>query len=465
MTNRLAVFAIVAAIGGFGCSGPATVPDDGRPSLVILYATCTLNAGYLDVYGQDLELTPNIEAFAQQGAVLTRHRTEAGNSGVAFGALFTGQHADGHGIFRHPSVMSEAVYDVSEALADTGYEVHYFGNQPMAARNFNYVQGAALENSYTLPMHVEMGKVRELLDRAAAGERIALVTAFTVTHSPYDENSLIGFAGPYDDCFAAIPAEQVARMKAIYLENTFGLSRRYDKTIADLELTEADEADLACVIETLYRSNVARLDIIFGGLLEELDARGLEDDSVVVFTADHGETLRDEDSDTQWSHGANLRSDVMTVPMMVRAPGVVAERHEFVSRSIDVAPTVAGLVDAKLPEETHWQGVDLAPVLRGEAAAPELMAFSHTAFHKNGTVRGFAVQMGELVAWNDNGEISVFDDSDEKTDIYDPENPRHAKMVQALEAYRARIVAAFRDEQTLPEEESDEILRSLGYIE
>ena len=441
--------------------------DDGRPGIVILYATCTLNASYLDVYGEDLGITPNIAAFASEGAVLTRHRTEAGNSGMAFAALFTGQHADGHGIFRHPNVMSEAVYDVSEALADTGYEVHYFGNQPMAAREFNYIQAAAPEHSSKLPLHGEMDRVRALLDRAAEdpSERIAVVTAFTVTHSPYDEQALYSGGVAFDECVKAIPKERLDRLIAIYQENTFGLSRRYDETVAELKLSDQDEVDLACAVESLYRANVVKLDRLFGQLMRELVERGLMEDAVIVFTADHGETLRDEHSDTQWSHGQNLRTDVMTVPMIVRAPGVVPQRHDFVSRSIDVAPTIAGLVRAALPAETGWEGVDLSGVLRGQADAPDLPAFSHTAFAKDGSVRGFALLKGDLVAWEDHGEVSVFRYPDETEDVYDPANPDHAGMVAMLAEYRARLSAAHRGDDTLSAEESEEILRSMGYIE
>jgi arylsulfatase A-like enzyme len=246
------------------------------------------------------------------------------------------------------------------------------------------------------------------------------------------------------------------------------------------------------------------LDQVFGALLAEIDARGFRDQSLIAFTADHGEVMYRENAPFKWSHGLQLAPEALNVPLIVAAPDLPAGSYSGVTRSIDVFPTLAGLAGVPIAPKRGVQGVDLSPVLRGRAPPLELLGPSHTAVLASSVfkqmyeprwqevwsvARGFFPEVDANLMWvtlrdwdtvykhkkvdGDHWGFQVFDlakDPGETTNLYDPENPRHAEMVAALKAYKARLVEAYpqsgvRDRPQLLEGEEAELLRALGYIQ
>jgi len=113
-----------------------------------------------------------------------------------------------------------------------------------------------------------------------------------------------------------------------------------------------------------YDGEVAYMDASITHILEKLRALGLEDNTLVVFTSDHGETLYDHDCHFD-HHG--LYDPTLTIPLAFRFPGRVPEgvRFDTYSQHHDVTPTVLDIlgVDTKGLEFT---GRSLTPLFRGE---------------------------------------------------------------------------------------------------
>lgn len=138
----------------------------------------------------------------------------------------------------------------------------------------------------------------------------------------------------------------------------------------------ADERDRA-QIRALYDGAVAATDAAIERILDRLQYDGLADDTLVILLADHGENLYDV-VDRGMGHGDHLRGSAADhVPWVWFDP-----RHRFVAhdvdgivRDIDLAPTLAALVDAPPPPN---DGTDLGPLLRGERATLGLDAYGET---------------------------------------------------------------------------------------
>src|SRR6185369_13700653 len=100
-----------------------------------------------------------------------------------------------------------------------------------------------------------------------------------------------------------------------------------------------------------------------GPLLDRLETLGLADDTLVVFTSDHGEAFGE--------HGAYLHDDLyagtLRVPLVMRFPGRVPAGRRVPDRVrlLDVMPTVLELLDVQAP--SGLQGRSLAPLLRDDA--------------------------------------------------------------------------------------------------
>jgi len=113
-----------------------------------------------------------------------------------------------------------------------------------------------------------------------------------------------------------------------------------------------------------YCGLVTWVDDTFGRMLKALDETGLADDTLVVFTSDHGDNLG--------SHGlvqkGSPNDESIRIPMIFRGAGLrPAAARDQVAGLTDVMPTLLDLLGAPIPSHVH--GRSLAPVLRGETVA------------------------------------------------------------------------------------------------
>ena len=340
-----------------------------------------MNKDFLSPYTPSIPYTPNLEAFARESVVFRRHQTEAGQSGIAYASLFSGAQADRHGAFRHPLRLADDLYLVAEAFADQGYETFFWNGHAMGGPN--YGQGVPAVNlfRYGAGLQASDPKFVSILDRLKADPdyNAFVMTNFTVTHD-YLSNAAKPFRKRYPAESAKVSPEALRRLYPIYRGNHIGLAFDYEATVERIGLSDRDRSQLIDLLEFLYKGGVHQLDARFGAVLEAVDSRGLRDESLVVFTADHGELLEQEGEVFRWSHAMQITPEVAGVPLLVRSsdPRLESGFYEGVTRSIDVYPTLAGLAGFALPQDRGIQGVDLSPALRGDAEAPELVAPSHT---------------------------------------------------------------------------------------
>ncbi len=127
-----------------------------------------------------------------------------------------------------------------------------------------------------------------------------------------------------------------------------------------------------------YLGEISLLDAQVGRLLAALDRLGLADDTLVIYTTDHGDMCGGH---RMIDKHFILYDDVVRVPLFVRWPGhVPAGRtcEAFVSHFIDLASTILDLAGVPVPDT--FQGQSLKPILLGEAedtGRPDIFAGYH----------------------------------------------------------------------------------------
>lgn len=190
------------------------------------------------------------------------------------------------------------------------------------------------------------------IDRA--GSRPFFVTVFySSVHFPY-----------------AAPAPYYQRFTDRHYNGRF----RYDK--AELLGREAppNAADIR-QIRGLYDGAVSAVDDAVAHLLAGLKARGLDRDTIIVLTADHGESLYE--SGRGQGHGDHLFGDEVThVPLAFYDPRRPTPRKvDQIVESVDIAPTLCDLAKVRCP--TGMDGRSLAPLMDGKTL-PARPAFAET---------------------------------------------------------------------------------------
>jgi arylsulfatase A-like enzyme len=506
MRRAGAALLLVGLTGLGACRAAAPRP----PRLVLLYATCTLNRDHVAPYGKDVPYTPNLAAFARESIVFQRHQTETDQSGPAYASLFSGTQVDRHGVFRHPALLPDSLYLAAEAFAAQGYDTHFWSGHPMASADLNYGQGVRPANVHRrrpgvadlYALTANDSDFAGILDhlRRDPSYRAFVQVAFTITHSPYtpvDPRAVADFRREYPQQWPGLRDEEVARWARVYDAHYLRLQWDYPKMVRELGLGEADRARLAQVAEAYYDVSVRLLDHCFGRLVDSIRAAGLLEESLIAFTADHGETLYRDDTLFKWTHGAEITPDAIQVPLLLHLPGPGPRTgpYEGVSRSIDVYPTLAGLSGIRVGSQNGVDGVDLSPAVLGREPPPALRAFSHTTLLNPalvGQFRGWlvseihpstdpehmwvAVRDGDLYARLrklDGGRwgVDLHDlrpGAAQATVPFDPAKRLHRDLARELDAYKARLLAAYRThgQDSSPQEaEVLERLRALGYIQ
>jgi arylsulfatase A-like enzyme len=316
------ILTLALALPAFvSCAVPQAPPE---PRLVLLYAPCTLNREYLSPYDPAVDFTPALAAFSRDATVFERNTTESGQSGIAYASLFTGLQAPDHGVWRNPTDLDPSLYTIAEAFRDRGYETFFWAGHRLANNGYGFDQGVAASNVVRLGLWAIHDRFEAIIEKLQNDPdyRAFIVTNFSVTHTPYNSDTRLAFCSLYPDhCDAAQPSENsIETYLRIHRDQHRHLSHDFPATVAELKLSDAEVREYAAVMEMLYKANVRRLDELFGNVLQRIREAGLYDESLIAFTADHGESLFRDNTLFKWGHGFELRPEVLTTPLIVRGP-------------------------------------------------------------------------------------------------------------------------------------------------
>lgn len=182
-----------------------------------------------------------------------------------------------------------------------------------------------------------------------------------------------------------------------------------------------------------YFANVSMIDAQMAKLIEAVERRGVLEDTIFIFTSDHGDSLNDHGHSQKWS----MYEQSVRVPAIVWSPGRVVEGRmvdDLVSL-FDFAPTILEL--AGLPVPVWMEARSLLPYLSGEECEPRKFVFSEHAGDRilSGTefMTMIRSQRYKLVHFVDSDEGQLFDmdcDPREIDNLWD--DPAHQATRQEL---------------------------------
>jgi arylsulfatase A-like enzyme len=104
----------------------------------------------------------------------------------------------------------------------------------------------------------------------------------------------------------------------------------------------------------VYDSEVAFTDSVIGDVLESIERSGMANSTAVVVTSDHGEAFGEHGTT---KHGSSLYEEEVRVPLILHLPGVEPRTIDTPRSALDIAPTIAQLLDVGIPKS--WAGVSL----------------------------------------------------------------------------------------------------------
>src|SRR5215207_1248141 len=340
-----------------------------RPPNLLLIMADQLGAACLPTHGHGLVHAPELTALADRATVFERAYCPSPLCAPSRASLLTGRLPSGTGVFDNAADMRTSLPTVTHHLRDRGYytglagKMHFVGPDQLHGfeeRLTTDIYPADLDwtPDWRLPPHerlpwyhtmesvlrpgmcvasmqkdyddeVAFQAVRKLSDLARAGpdRPFFLVASFTHPHDPWE-------VAPrhwdrYDDASIDLPAvrrppRDEADPHSRRLRDMCGID---DVDLTDEQIRSARHA---------YYAAISYLDDRIGEVLGALRDTGLDDDTVVVFTADHGEMLGERGL---WYKMSFFEQSVR-VPLVVRVPGRPPGRVREPVSQLDIVPTL-----------------------------------------------------------------------------------------------------------------------------
>ena len=328
-----------------------------QPNLLII-GVDSLRADHMSLYGYPKLTTPHIDKYMKDAAVFTRHFCPSVPTTSGYSSMLTGLDCFGCGVvaLRHEGDLSPESHTLAETLGKAGYTttcIGFTGNP--ASRGFQeYLdyegtwkgwEGRPLRKAENLNV-----VALPTLERLAKQDK-----PFFLFLRPMDPHSPYLPPAPFDTMFYqgdyADPNNH--SLDPVYAFKPFA---QYLASWFPPDCTDKD------FVIAQYDGEVAYLDSCMQALFEKLRQLGLEEDTLVVFTSDHGETLYDHDCYFD-HHG--LYDCTLTIPLAFRMPGrVAAGRHDIFTQHPDLVPTILDLLGVEAKDHPV-NGHSLRPAIEG----------------------------------------------------------------------------------------------------
>lgn len=449
LTRRefLAGSAAVAAGMTSSCvhSAPST-PSAGtkRPNILFFFAD-QLRSQELTCNGGTNIQTPNIDRLMREGVAFTNAISTCPVCTPYRGMLQTGRYPTHTGVVANWINMNPREYSIAEAFAGAGYETGFIGKWHLSASFFSvlgkHLDGLTQEE--VIASHIraqEYQKQNPETEYVPPGEQrqgyqfwaaynfhMDFNHAFYYRDTPerlimprYETDSETDMAIEFMRANAAKP-EPFFLMVAPHPPHP-PFSREtcppgsYERVKSPLDWrpnVPENPTEVFADDPRAYYAMIANIDDNIGRLLDFLDESGLSDDTIFVFTSDHGEML--------YSHGRRNKmvpyEESVNVPLGIRWPGHVPAgvRTDTLQTPMDHMPTLLALAGLEIPG--NLDGRDLSDAVLGKAPVDRdailMMNYtSHWDYFDSGSLwpewRGVRTKTHTYVKWLD-GKEELYD--------------------------------------------------------
>lgn len=486
-TARFACGLAAAVLGSGPLSTRATEPDGGdkRPRYnLVLITVDTLRADHLGCYGYRLETSPTIDALAKSGVRFADATVQWPKTWPSMASMLTGTYPDTNGIRLSPRrPLPPANVTLAEMLKDAGYRTAAVVSNANLSRHFAFDQGFEhFVEAWAARFKSETGE-SEFRNSPGLVKKYADATFVTdeairwVGEIPADQPFMLWAHymephGPY------IPPQKYATLFA----GQYASKRLTVKEIPHYQL-QYDTASTHLITDhgfymAQYDREIRYLDDELGRLFDALDRTGRREQTLVVFTADHGESLGEHDY--YFEHGRVPYQTTGQVPWIMSLPGRLPadEVLPMPVGLIDLVPTVLEILGLDRPASV--EGVSLYATLRGESSeAPPFVYMEAGRYEPSQLV----VRWGpwKLVHFRHprdrdelkRGEFALFNLHVDPGEVHDV-GAAHPDVVEsmrrALDGYGrgdGAVADATEESETLEglDPETARLLKSLGYLD
>jgi len=453
------------------------------PKHIVLVVTDQQRWDSLGCVGASWAKTPNLDALARRGAAVRRGYAQSTVCGPSRASIVSAQYVHHHGAGDNGQWLAPDAPNWIERLRDAGWRTVNVGKMHTVPvhQPCGFEQRWVCENkNHQSGTHGEADDYDRLLAERGIAERPGVfyrdhdpdwadklnATIWPLDDDLYPDNVVgrrsveaieghdfaarplflwSGFAGPHDPF--DVPAEALAAYGSPPLPPVNAApnemaskpasQRAYMEMLAGLPITAAIDWNRATPqridqVRRCYHANVMLIDRWVGRIVEALDRKGVLDETLIVFTSDHGEAL--------WDHHlvykfASHYDPVVGVPLLCAGPGVAAlGAIDPLVELIDLGPTLLDF--AGLEPTEGVDGRSFRPVLDATRAAHRDAVFS--AYENRDMVR---TRRWKLVRYLDGGIGELYDLEADPGELFNRWAEEAGEAAEARASLLARLAA------------------------
>lgn len=442
------------------------MPVTASPNILFFF-TDQQRADTAGCYGNTLGLTPNLDTMAAQGVRFENAFTAQPVCGPARAMLQSGVYPTRTGCYRNGIPLPAGTRTIAHELRDAGYEVGYIGKWHLAGRGMYDAQWVPAERRGG---YCDFWLGADLLEFSSSAYGGGYYDA---------DNRFVPFAGyrvdsQTDHVLEYLRTRDGERPFFLFLSflephhqnnlNRYvaprGYANRYTEYPVPADLVEHHQGDWQANLPDYY-GICSNIDENLGRIRAELERLGLAENTIIIYTSDHGTHFRTRNNEYKRScHEASIR-----IPMVACGPGLPEGRvvEELVSL-VDIPPTILALSGAAVPSQ--YDGQSLLPLTCGEAAGWPEDVFVQVSESQVGralrTARWkYGVTAPDKNGWNDAGSALY-----QEQYLYDleedPYEQRNLVLDPALDEVRAQLRVRLVARMVQAGEPAPEILPASG---
>jgi arylsulfatase A-like enzyme len=352
------------------------------PVNVVLISIDTLRADRMSLYGHDRPTTPNIAEWARRrGTVFKNAVVQASWTLPSHTSMLSGVGAFRHGV-NYNSAAPGSLTLLSEYLREAGYATLAVTGGAWVHPQYQLGQGfdrfwywSGIDPGTGAPMDGAQNELDVVLSQATAMLREYAHEPFFLFLHTYDIHYREVPRQPFFSQFSKLDPTANVRWRAAVPKAENGYKRDKLRVLRTADGEVPLPPALAALPADIYDSRIAYLDSRLPVLFNELDALGLTDRTLVVFTSDHGELLGEHGL---YAHVC-LYDENLMVPLIIATPGGGRTQPviETQVRSIDIVPTVLDVLG--IPPDPAVEGASLVELMRSGADGQSRPAWSYAA--------------------------------------------------------------------------------------
>jgi len=410
-----------------------------KPNLVYIFAD-QLRAASLPLYGETQIETPNIDRLASEGVVVDNCISSCPVCTPYRSMLLTGRHPQTTGHLINSTKTRHSEISIADAFAHQGYRTGWVGKWHLHTGAWPAVNvpdwvpkgrdrlGFQFWRAYNMHMVYFNGYIngKDWSSQQWEGYETDALSRYGI--------QFMEDAGDEPFCLFLSPHQPHFTPFEFAPESYY--ERLPDELMVPENVTE-NWRDKAVEMYRHYLAMVLALDDMVGGVLDYLERSGKADNTMVVFTSDHGTQLGAHNIHP-WEKRHPFE-DSCKVPMIMRFPGMLegGVRRDTLTAPVDIFPSLCGLFNIPIPQTV--EGHDLSDSWRGvpgafeqEAVLTMNFSLAYDWFADGLEWRGVRTKQHSYARWLNGNEV-LFDLENDPSEMRNLSgDSKHEKLYQRM---------------------------------